>query len=217
MQIDKQNGFNNYYLLGLIFVAAIFLRILVFSGYVGGDDAAYSARAYAYSVSDFSTPYDHWGSRHGIVLPTAIAYNVFGVHDLSTVLAPFAFSLATVILAYMLGRRLFDTETGLLSALLICVFPMEVLFASQLFPYSFLSFWLTTSLLFFLRGVETEKLSFFYISGICLGCAYSCRITALFCCLFFTLHYLVYRERLLRYVNVAFGLLTVVLIEVFVN
>ena len=198
--------------LGVV-VLGLALRLAFFSGYVAGDDRGYIARAQVYASGEARAPYSHWGARSGVVVPTALAYAVFGVDRVSTVFVPFALSLLTIALAAALARHLFDARTGVLAAFLVAIFPMEVLFASQLFPSAFLSFLTTASLYVFVRAADGPSLRLAALAGGCLGLAYLCRITALYCLLFFAL-YAVWERRIdAKYWAFAAGLGAVVALE----
>ena len=208
---------NNYHLLAII-LGGIVLRALVFSGYQSGDDAAYIARAFAYSEGDFSPPYSHWGSRLLPVILTAFSFFIFGVNDFATALFPFVFSIGGILVAYLIGRQVADSKVGLIAAFFMAIFPMDVLFASQLFPYSFLSCLCSLSLYLFLKGEENERLAWFFLAGFALGLAYLSRITALYSLLFFGLYAIWHRDLFHRkYMVMAAGFISVALVEALVG
>lgn len=200
--------------LAVILFIGLLLRGVFFSGYVSGDDSAYIARAFQYSLGDFTPPYSHWGGRVLVVLSTAFSYSLFGVSDASTVIFPFLLSLGAILVTYGLGTELFDQKTGLLAAALIAFFPMEVLFASQLFPYAFLSFFTSLALLLFLKGRRQGQIKLLFLAGLMLGFAYLSRVTALYCGLFFLLLILWERKIDRSYFVVAAGFLVAFILEI---
>lgn len=205
---------KNGFLLLVVVLLGIVLRVALFSGYQDGDDSAYIAKAFAYSEGDWLPPYSHWGSRMFPVLLTTLSYSIFGVSEFSTVLFPFLFSVGGIVVGYLIGRHLFDVNVGLVAAFFIAIFPMEVLFASQLFPYSLLSFLCSLSLYLFLKGVKEDQAQLLFIAGIILGLAYLSRITALYSLLFFGL-YLVWQRNVFqkKWLLMALGLLAVFMLE----
>ncbi len=185
---------NYLYVLLVILLLAIILRLFFFTGYNSGDDRGYIAKAYAYTQKNFSPPVDHWSARAGIVVPTAISYAVFGVTPLSTVLTPFLLSVLSIPLIFFFAAYLFDVRTGLLSAFLLAIFPMDVFFASTIFPNEFLSFFTMGSLFSFIFGIKKHRPGFVFTAGLLLGIAYLCHITALYCLLFFGLFFIFHQE-----------------------
>lgn len=117
-----------------ILIVAAVIRLAFFTGYHGFDDVYYIRRAYALSQGVFTPPDTHWAARIGLVGPTAIGYRLFGVALWSTVLTPFCCSLLSVVVAALLGRRLYGEKVGWLAPLLLAIFPMDAIFASMLFP-----------------------------------------------------------------------------------
>ena len=198
----------------VILCIGVLLRLLMFSGYIGGDDIAYIARAAAMSQGDLSAPVTHWGSRTLIVLLTTLSISVFGVNDFSITFFPFIFSIGSIILSYLIGKQLFDPVTGVFAAFLIAIFPMEVLFASQLFPYAFIGTLSALCFYLFLRGEQRESYILLLFSGAALGVAYLSRITALYCLLFFAFYLLYKRQFFVRYIYFVIGLLGIILIEI---
>ena len=57
------------------------------------------------------------------------SFLLFGESELASRILPISFSLGTIVLVYLIGRRLFDRETGLLAAALLAIFPGAIYFA----------------------------------------------------------------------------------------
>lgn len=210
-EINNKNKLFIYIL--MILTLGILLRAVFFSGYVSGDDRAYIARAYNYFQGDWGAPYSHWGARTAIVLSTTLSYKLFGVNIYSTALFPFIFSISSIILAYLFASYLFDKKTGVMAAFLLAIFPMDVFFASQLFPYSFLTLFSCLSLYLFCKGNDENRPVLLLLSGISLGIAYLCRITALYCLIFFVLYLFWKKEYNKKIFFVVVGLTIVVCLE----
>jgi 4-amino-4-deoxy-L-arabinose transferase-like glycosyltransferase len=119
--------------IGLVGVAAA-LRLAFFNGLHFADDPDYAARAYSLlSGQGFLYP-DNNGFRIGTWMPAALGYAVLGITHAGLVAYPFLVTLLGVVLAYALGRRLFDTRTGLTAAALYAFYPLDVELASRLLP-----------------------------------------------------------------------------------
>jgi len=135
---EVQVGLRTVLLFGVAFIA-VGLRLLYFNGLHFSDDLDYSKRAFDLFSGDFSLYVDNNGLRLGTWAPAALGYWLFGVNDFGLVAYPLAASLASVWVVYLCARRLFDEATGLLAALLLAVFPLDVELASRLLPDVLLS------------------------------------------------------------------------------
>lgn len=67
-----------------------------------------------------------------VTFPIAAAFVLFGPGELAAVAWPLACSLATVLLAYLLGRDVADRPTGLLAALVSATSPLDVVTGTRI-------------------------------------------------------------------------------------
>jgi len=123
--------------LAILFVAAA-LRLRLFAGYAGFDDAEYARIAYRIAVGTFVAG-DYGGPvvfplRVGLTVPTALGFGVFGFGEWSMVLYPFILSLLSLGLAYVCAGHFFGQRAGLIAAALMSVIPLEVGSATKLLP-----------------------------------------------------------------------------------
>jgi 4-amino-4-deoxy-L-arabinose transferase-like glycosyltransferase len=124
--------------LGAIVAAAAAIRIDLFAGFVGLDDAEYARFAYQIAHGTF-----HLGGytgpavfplRIGVIAPTALAFHLAGLNEAAMVAYPFALSLAGIALIYLLACIWFGPRAGLLAAALLAVFPWDIDGATKLVP-----------------------------------------------------------------------------------
>ena len=105
-------------------------------GLPGGDDRLYIQHAFELSqgrlIPDTSS---HWQARLGMLLPLAGLMRTWGA-SLGVIAAiPLVWTLVSVVLGYVAGQAFYrDERVALLAALLISVFPLDVIFATQYFP-----------------------------------------------------------------------------------
>ena len=181
----------------LLFAACV--RGLLFTGTWSADSLAYVYHAYLIEQGKFTlTAYVHT-LRFALLLPVSCCYWLFGANELSTALYPFLCSLSNIVLIYHFGRFLFaDRTAGLVSALLLAVFPLDVFYASQLMPETPLSFLMAGCVYLFLKGEripDRKRAKWYYLaSGILTGIAYLTKIFAVFL-IFFFLAYILYQKR----------------------
>lgn len=168
--------------LALIVLFAALLRLAVFAGYEAGDDRRYIANSFELSQGRFVPDGQHWQARLAMLVPQAILYNVFGANITTSVVLPFFWSLACVVLAYVSAQVFYkDSRTALLCALFVAVFPLDVIKSTQYFPAMALSALTCISFISFRVAQRAPKNSIlFFLSGVTLGLAYLHRFTAMF-------------------------------------
>lgn len=192
--------------LGLILVGAAILRVLFFTGYHGWDDVFYIRRAYDLSLGRFDPPTQHFAARLGLVLPTALAYRLFGVSPVTTVAFPYLCSLGSVLAAAACGRRLYGPRAGLVAALLVAMFPMDVLFASMLFSTAPVVLFAGVGLCLFVLAERERRASLHFAGGACLGIAGLVHEATLVVLVFYPVYLAVVRRPDRRHLLAALGL-----------
>jgi hypothetical protein len=125
-------------LLAVILVLAAAIRIYAFRGYSGLDDAEYARFAYLLANGvPFPTEYTGpavFPLRVGVIAPTAFFYEAFGVTEWTTVLYPFAISLAGIVLVYWCASLFFGAGAGVIAAGLLGAFYWDIDSATRLLP-----------------------------------------------------------------------------------
>src|SRR3989338_6202002 len=89
-------------------------------------------------------------------LPLSISYLLFGANEISTRLVPLAFSLGTLFLIYLLGKKLFNRGTGLLAASLYTLLPIDLYFGKMMYDPLVL-FFILLALFFYLDWQKTKQ------------------------------------------------------------
>lgn len=145
--------------LGALVVLWLVIRVTLFVGGVSGssDAPAYAQHAYNLVTGQYrmTTQTDYFGFRYVVLLPTALAYWLFGVTDWSSVLFPLLASLATLLLVVRLGTVWFDRQTGLLAGLLYSFFPLDCLNATLLGASNFVPLLSSVAILAFWQAGQT--------------------------------------------------------------
>ena len=203
-------------LLLLILVFALVLRIIFFTGISSSDSLYYSEFANKISRHEpFITGGNgqHLALRLGIVFPVALLYSIFGANEFTSNIIPLLFSLFSVILIYKFGKFLFDERTGLLSALLLSFFPLDIIFGTSLLGDVPAAFFMALSVYLFLKAEKNGNSRSSIFSGISLGVAYLIREMSVLMALFF-IFYAIYNRKIKNiYFFVPLGFLLVALIE----
>lgn len=172
--------------LPLLLLVALAVRLALFCGGIRGSDAyAYAHHAYNLAVDryDPTTETQYYGFRYAVLLPTALAYRLFGVSDWSSALFPLLASLGTLVLTVRLGREWLEPPTALLAGLLIAVFPLDIVNATLLGPSSFLPFLSAAAVLAGWRATRPSvtgrrRVALLLVSGVAIGLGVGAREVA---------------------------------------
>lgn len=213
----KRKRNKNYLILLLILSLGLFLRIFLSSGMSGYDDFAYGQIAYnmiagTYRFSDVEGLY---GFRYLLLWPTVLAFFLFGVNEFSSGIFPLLCSSGSVLLAFFLGKLVFEEKVGLYAALLYSFFPLSVVYGTMLYPDEILAFFMSLSVFVFIWGERSEggkSGRLFFLSGLFLGIGYFSRSAALLLLLFYGC-YILGKGGRIRHLWCLIGLLSLLILE----
>jgi len=114
----------------------LYLRLAFFVGIGINDDMGYIHHARA--LSEGSNIIADGGSqlafRLGMILPLTVAYKIFGYNEHSFSAYPLLSSLCTCIFIYLTAYILWGYRAAIFSALLWVVYPLQIVFDTQLSP-----------------------------------------------------------------------------------
>ena len=120
----------------LIIALAAVTRLAAYSGFVSSDDWRYLTSAAQLASGDDISTGGHWQCRTGVTVPAAVFHATGAPSWLILGGMTFFWSLLCVLIAYWVSIEFTtDKRVGLLSALLIAVFPLDVIYATCLYPH----------------------------------------------------------------------------------
>ncbi|MBM3252143.1 MAG: phospholipid carrier-dependent glycosyltransferase, partial [Candidatus Omnitrophica bacterium] len=76
------------------------------------------------------------------------------------------FALGTILLVYLIGKKISNEKTALLTAFFLAINPAHILFSHYLKADISVTFWVTLLLFFLIFLLETGKLKWYILSGI---------------------------------------------------
>jgi len=163
-----------------ILVFAFLLRIHFFVGMGFNDDTSYTEYANSLMKNKLD-PLIHekttWVTRVGVYLPIYLTWKLFGVSEFSTSLYFLLSSIGSIVVCYLLGKKLFDSNVGLISAFLLSIFPLNIIYSTQIgpdIPFQFLS---TLSVLVFILFETTLRRKYAIFTGFLFGVLYLIKST----------------------------------------
>lgn len=173
---------KSYYLFLLLLICfAVVLRVVCFNGFFGSDDVEYNKTAFKLANGDFSLD-SHHSKRLGLILPTALAFKVFGFSEVSAALFLLICSIANIVIAFTAGKIFFDRNVGLLASLLMLFLPIDVIYATLLTPDLPLVTLVSSSGILFIymeAYAQRHRYSLSFLTGLCIGWAYLLKETAI--------------------------------------
>jgi hypothetical protein len=168
--------------LGIV-LGALILRLALFIGYQGADDRTYIAYARLYAMGGSIAAarlLDPWIGRTGGWLPMALFMKAFGGAEWVLCLYSLLCSLGGIVLAYLLGSKLFSPRHGLLAALLLALLPLDIIYASRAFADEAVGFWCACVLTIYLIAERQCAVRPYFFAGLVAGVAYLTKETSVF-------------------------------------
>lgn len=173
------------YLIAIILLG-LFLRLICFVGVGFNDDSYYLEYVAALYKTGSLVPPETvtWATRLGVYLPIVLFWKVFGITELSTSAYTLLSATLTIFVTYKLSNEFFSQKAGLIAALIIAVFPVDIIYSSQIGPDITFQLFSSLSILFFIRACKniinegkTFAGRYFVLSGLFLGICYATKST----------------------------------------
>jgi len=152
---------------------AVFFRLwqLTAVGF-NSDEAVYTGSAASIAGNNALTAVFPVFRAHPLLFQTLLSL-VLRMHDTDWTARAFAASIgiATVVVTYLLGRRLYGTGAGLIAALLLAIMPYHVIVSRQVLLDGLMTLCATAALYCVVRYVENGRLSWLLAGGSMMGAA----------------------------------------------
>ena len=110
----------------------------------------------------------------------ALLYKIFGFHDFLGRLVSIAFSMGTVGMLYLLGKRYYDASTGLIAAGVFAVLPMSVYYTRTFMPESAMLFFSVALLYFFTRWLDSGTWKDFFLASLVTALTFLIKLPTLY-------------------------------------
>jgi 4-amino-4-deoxy-L-arabinose transferase-like glycosyltransferase len=156
-----------------LFVAALLIRLCSYTGLIASDDLGYSHFARQISNGSYHLFPHHYAIRYGIILPLALLYHLFGVHEWTTVFLPILGSAIAPPLLLPITYRLFpDCGVPWIAGILLATFPVDTHYGSIMVPEPVLQALTVVCLLLLLEAKRLGNSILGMLAGVGLGLSY---------------------------------------------
>jgi len=188
--IKKLKNLNHEIWLVFILVFAFALRLNFFIGLNLNDDLTYVNTAHDIIRGKFNFNAWIFAVRHMMNFPIAFFFFILGISDFSAALWPLLTSIGSIVIAYYIGKKIFDVKVGLLSAFLLSIFPVDVAYATTIVPDIPVAFFMGLSVYLFLLGEKGKNTMYYFLSGTAIGLAWLVKSLALLILPFFVAYFI---------------------------
>jgi len=160
----RQTGFY----VALIFALALSIRLFnIFGMGLFHWDSGYYVGTALWLIGHGGMPYPWEPPVYSAFV--SLGFLILGIHDWVAVLVSALFGALTVILAYLIGKELFDLKTGLVAALFLAISQIHIIYSRMALTDSAFTFFFVMSLLLFIYSIKRQKIRLYAIYGIALG------------------------------------------------
>lgn len=184
-------------ILSLILVLSLSLRLWNIGDHgFNSDEAVYSGQAA--SLAGFEEFNQHFSifRAHPLLLQffISIAFTLFGVSDVIARTVPVIFGVATILVAYIIAKNLFNINTAIVSSLILSVLPYHTTMTRQVFVDIPLSFFYLLTLLLLIKYIKTNRSTWIYAIGISSGLCFISKEIGLFTLLSIAIYMIIVKK-----------------------
>jgi len=148
----------------IIILFGIIIRLIFFCGDGLGDDPNYF---FAFkNIYDGIIRNSQYYYRFSYWIPQILIWKIFGISEFTFILPILLSSLGCIYVVYLIAKKLFGLETGLITAMLMSINPFEVLNATLISTDVNLSFYMLLSVYFFIIGQQKYNRIYFLLSAL---------------------------------------------------
>ena len=191
MPLKPKNRLDPYtgILLAIIAVNA-FLKWRFFCGLVQADDFSYGVYSYTMfkGIWPWNMDMDFRMLRMGLMFPVSMVFMILPPTEFSAVLFPMLASFGTLVMVYLIGKKLYGPNAGIFGALVIATFPADVIFGTMILPDILVPFYLSAAVWMFLNAGSGEGLKqkvWYALTGFFVFLAFVTRENSYYFMLFF--------------------------------
>ena len=196
---------------GLTVLFVVGVLALAWTGFTQSDDQFYAAAASGWAFHFPYLPDSHWGVRHTVVLPIALAFRLFGQSEATLAAAPVLYAVLLLGLCFLITRRVAGFGAALLAVVILAAVPQFAADASIVVEDPAEAFFMLSSLLAFHLAWRHRRSGGFVLAGVLAGLGFLTRETTVVLLLLYGVLFLTdYGGRRVAYVWMGVGFCLVV-------
>ncbi len=165
----RRNSVNSAYVFAGVMCAALAVRWIFFTGFLGTDEINYTVQGLHNSQGVWRSSGYIGDVRLGINFPVGLALWLFGTSEFVANLWSLLCSLGEVALVFLIAQRFWGLQAAVLSALLLAFTPLHAHFAGRLMADAPLGFFITLSFYSLFRGDLDESWRWHLAAGVAAG------------------------------------------------
>ena len=176
LESDKTKRFFNDRYIWLLLIISLSVRIYlsVFTYVIKNDSVAFMQNAKYFASGDFARGLGHdYHPLYSLIM--AVLYKVVPNMELSGTIISVLFGTLTVIVFYLIGKRVFDRKVSFVSAIVLAFHPYAVRFSADIISDSTYFFFFISALGSGYFAITNRKILLFVLTGICSALAYLTR------------------------------------------
>ena len=176
LESDKTKRFFNDRYIWLLLIISLSVRIYlsIFTYVVKNDSVAFMQNAKYFASGDFARGLGHdYHPLYSLIM--AVLYKVVPNMELSGTIISVLFGTLTVIVFYLIGKRVFDRKVSFVSAIVLAFHPYAVRFSADIISDSTYFFFFISALGSGYFAITNRKILLFVLTGICSALAYLTR------------------------------------------
>jgi hypothetical protein len=171
---------GDFWKLALLLGLTAAVRLIFFTGMALGDDVFYVTQSLACAqLASWPPEPLHWHTRLGVILPTVLSLKTFGTQPLAFVAWPLFISTLGVLVCFRVADDLAGRRAAWLAAMFQAVFPLEVIYATHLFPDVIVGLFSTLSVWSWIRALRSDRARDYIWAGTFFAAGYLCRETVI--------------------------------------
>ena len=173
---DKTKSFFNDRYIWLLLIISLSVRIYLsfFTYVIKNDSVHFMQNAKFFSNGDFSSALGHdYHPLYSLIM--AVVYKAIPNMELSGTIVSVLFGTLTVIVFYLIGKKVFDQKVSFVSSIILAFHPYAVRFSADIISESTYFFFFISALGLGYFAIANRKLLLFALTGICSAFAYLTR------------------------------------------
>jgi hypothetical protein len=148
-----EKSHNHFIFLLVLIAVGLIIRITQHYGFLGTDDSVITTNALRILHEGIYTPFTHYDSRLGLILPVYLVFELFGTGVMQSSLFPIIAFLILPLVLYKIGIQIgLAQRYAFLAGLLVMLTPISIAFGSSNYPEVPFALAITTAIYFLLKS-----------------------------------------------------------------